>query len=131
MGTNYYMLRDACEKCGRSDDRLHIGKSSAGWCFALHVIPEDGINDWPDWLERLKQPGVVIQNEYGEVVTLDKLTATVMNREWTGAKQLYPQWYTENHAQCGPNGLARHALDHRHCVKHGDGTWDCIVGEFS
>lgn len=38
MGTNYYLhSQDPCEHCGRSYPELHIGKSSAGWVFALHV----------------------------------------------------------------------------------------------
>ena len=46
MGTNYYLETDACDKCGRGDGPLHIGNSSAGWCFALHV-GEDADDDVP------------------------------------------------------------------------------------
>jgi hypothetical protein len=31
MGTNYYLVNK------ETDERLHIGKSSGGWCFALRV----------------------------------------------------------------------------------------------
>jgi hypothetical protein len=54
MGTNYYSVRRGVEELDSdafwalrdedSDDCLHIGKSSLGWCFSLHVIPERGIN---------------------------------------------------------------------------------------
>src|SRR5450631_1105933 len=37
MGTNYYLQLPGCDHCNRAGDRLHIGKSSGGWCFALHV----------------------------------------------------------------------------------------------
>jgi len=48
MGTNYYLVkneRPPCPCCERTyvQERLHIGKSSGGWCFALHVIPEMGM----------------------------------------------------------------------------------------
>lgn len=35
MGTNYYIKADSCEKCGRSDGDIHLGKSSAGWQFSF------------------------------------------------------------------------------------------------
>lgn len=71
MGTNYYLKPKPCECCGRTDEGLHIGKSSAGWCFSLHVIPEEGINGLDDWKSRFDEPGVQIVNEYGEVVSKD------------------------------------------------------------
>ena len=42
MGTNYYFedSSEVCECCGRGAESLHIGKSSGGWCFSLHVMPE-------------------------------------------------------------------------------------------
>lgn len=60
MGTNYYAeYQPPCPTCGRQDPPLHIGKSSAGWCFSLHVIPELGLNDWPEWEAWLAgSPGV-------------------------------------------------------------------------
>lgn len=36
-----------------------------------------------------------------------------------------------NQSERGPNGLLRHKIDGKHCISHGQGTWDCIVGEFS
>ena len=40
MGTNYYLSSKPCSCCGRKDSQRHIGKSSAGWVFALHVYPD-------------------------------------------------------------------------------------------
>lgn len=52
MGTNYYLhTKPDCECCGRGFEPLHIGKSSGGWCFSLHVMPEDNINTLDDWGE--------------------------------------------------------------------------------
>jgi len=138
MGTNYYLKVDPCPHCGRSDERLHIGKSSAGWCFSLHVIPEDGINDLDDW-RKLWTTGI-IETEYGEAVsveTMDKIiTECAWSREWDRYPWLDPRYRDEaqfhdlNNSERGPNGLLRHRLG-SYCIKHGSGTWDCIPGYFS
>ena len=62
MGTNYYLTED-CECCGRAFPDLHIGKSSGGWCFSLHVIPSEGLNSLDEWESRFSCG--VITNEYG------------------------------------------------------------------
>ena len=129
MGTKYYWLSDEgrCEHCGRSDsEELHIGKSSGGWCFALHVIPELGINDLPDWLERWHRKGSRIRDEYGREVTPAEMWAVVMCRSRKGDVQS-PEWYAQNHARPGPFGLARST----HNAKPGDGPYDLCSGEFS
>lgn len=135
MGTNFYAERDAkpaCECCGRPyiEDRRHIGKSSFGWCFSLHVIPEDGINTLEDWVREWSMPGVHIVDEYGDVLTAKQMLSRVTER--SGAA---PNWnareYAINHAQPGPKNLIRHLVDGMHCIGHGDGTWDYIRGEFS
>ena len=70
MGTNYYSVKrdiehlvmmdfyDLHERCYDLDgnDVLHIGKSSSGWCFSLHVIPEQGINSLQDWVKLFIDP---------------------------------------------------------------------------
>lgn len=117
MGTNYYSITRGFEQ--RSDlwdyrytsDVLHIGKSSGGWCFALHVYPELGINDLDDWVSIFVDPERVMIDENLEPVDLAKITSTITARAWKG-------------------GLKRHQVG-RHCVKQGAGTWDCIVGQFS
>ena len=77
MGTNYYEIIDCCDKCGRGSEELHIGKSSMGWPFAIHVIPHMGLNSWKNWYERLSKGGV-IKDEYGSVVSLQELDAIVI-----------------------------------------------------
>ena len=142
MGTNYYWIKvqpPVCQHCGRSDEveRLHIGKSSAGWCFALHVIPELGIADLPDWEKLWAEPGSAIVDEYDKPVTVDEMRAVIMararNKDWNEAPYGYPSWerfHQENYSEQGPVGLLRHRLG-PHCVAHGAGTWDCLPGEFS
>jgi hypothetical protein len=129
MGTNYYLHKPACLHCGRGDEPLHIGKSSAGWCFALHVIPEE-INDLDDWIKLWKAPAV-IKDEYGRELTCEEMYAVITQRSWKSASECSADFLESNHAQSGPNGLVRARLDGRYCIGHGEGTWDHIVGEFS
>lgn len=148
MGTNYYMKKSgACPCCKREHETLHIGKSSAGWCFALHVMPERGINDLEDWQKLWNEPGVTIETEYGEQVTAEEMTQVITQRSRDKSVDetfrtnpgAFGSWYSNardfynrNGATPGPNNLLRHRIDSfGHCVKHGAGTWDCIEGEFS
>lgn len=130
MGTNYYLQEATCPHCGRGADKLHIGKSSAGWCFGLHVMPEIELNDLPDWKARWSKPTSVITNEYDDVVSAEDMEKTITERSWKGS-ELGPGWYSVNHAQPGPNGLARHSIGEGHCIGHGSGSYDLITGEFS
>jgi hypothetical protein len=132
MGTNYYAQGyGPCPICGHTPAPLHIGKSSAGWCFSLHVIPELGLHDWPDWEDYLAQPRVTITDEYQDTMSLEDLRLVVMARQWPADRTQSATWYAENAAEPGPAGLARARVDGRHCVGHGAGTWDLICGEFS
>lgn len=169
MGTNYYLrkpLRNVCEHCGRHDEpeEIHLGKSSLGWCFSLHVYPEKSLSDWPEiqsWIESELLAGSVIQNEYGDEISLDELRNIIANRnnnekltigwdsDWWAPKEFrvgkgstatthrLPGYSSEEHfhnsngSKRGPNGLLRHRVDGRHCIANGSGTWDCIVGDFS
>ena len=140
MGMNYYLhVRPPCECCGRTYERLHIGKSSAGWCFLLHVIPEAGIDDLEDWRVLWSQHGSWVEDEYGGHVSSDMIEGIIINRRGPKTSCQDGRWegyateqdfHRKNHSQRGPNGLLRHAIGNG-CVKHGDGTWDCVVGDFS
>jgi hypothetical protein len=121
-------------------DVLHIGKSSAGWTFALHVIPERGLNDLENWELLLSETaGALIVDEYGKALTLDELLNVIRERGRAGtAPRSAPNGYTDwpafhaaNHSVDGPGGLVRSRVDGKRCIKHGEGTWDCYVGEFS
>jgi len=128
MGTNYYVHSNAndtvCPTCGHpTQSKIHIGKSSFGWCFGLHCVPELGLNSWQDWRRFLKHRCVtnkthVIKNEYDDVIDLNELTKIVTKRK--------------NFSIHGKS-LARHAIDNKFCVGHGPGasTWDLLVGEYS
>jgi hypothetical protein len=114
MSTNYYLhSKPDCECCGRPFEPLHIGKSSIGWCFELHVIPEDNINTLNDWRERWSKPGAFIRNEYFEKVSIADMEKIITERKW---RDRFP---------------ARRQVDTGNCIGQGHGTWDYIVGEFS
>jgi hypothetical protein len=137
VGTNYYWHeKPACEHCGRAYEGKHIGKSSAGWCFSLHVYPEDGITDIDDWEQRWATGGE-ITDEYGTKVSVADMRLVIMARvrepKWDKPPSFFykdwPEFHRKNQSMEGPAGLLRHVLNQR-CVKHGNGTWDCFVGEF-
>lgn len=144
MGTNYYLHETPpCQCCKRPYEPLHIGKSSAGWCFSLHVMPEEGIHDLAGWAMRWSQPGALVRNEYGEALSGDQMETIITSRGVARTKDWDSAWWrshgcsSEDHfhrlngSERGPNGLLRHRIDGRHCIGHGAGTWDLITGEFS
>lgn len=134
MGTNYYYLpSDYCPTCGapRGEER-HIGKSSGGWCFALHVYPDEGIHDLQDWEERWREGGT-IRDEYGRGIPRGEMINIIRvrgNMPEGRPPTLTWDWMDVNHAAPGPNGLVRHRVE-GNCIGHGAGTWDLLVGEFS
>lgn len=129
MGTNYTLKQTCCPTCKRGDE-IHIGKSSAGWCFSLHVYPERNINTLEDWERLLHKPENMIQNEYGEAIDASTMMEIITERSWQ-----YPRIegddLNRNHAVHGPNNLLRHKLDGVYCIGHGKGTWDYLIGDFS
>jgi hypothetical protein len=134
MGTNYYLTTEEGEE-------LHIGKSSVGWCFSLHVIPERGIDTLAEWKYLWFRAGSQIRDEYNREIAIfemDKIVAgRGWDRDWDDTKwwraltHSEEEFHRRNCSERGPNGLLRHQLDGRHCVGHGEGTWDYIAGEFS
>jgi hypothetical protein len=142
MGTNYYLhQKPDCGCCGRPCEPLHIGKSSAGWCFSLHVMPDEGINTLDDWRRLWAAHGAYIRDEYDERVSIADMELIITARrcgwgDWNDTEWRPPYYENErdfhdkNQSERGPNGLLRHRIG-RYCVSHGNGTWDCIVGEFS
>lgn len=132
MGTNYY--------CEHKNFNLHLGKSSAGWVFALHVYPERGIFDLYDW-EPLMNDSVIV-DEYERIMTPDQMIRIITQRGASmpleerllssSYKNITLEQFLEiNHAEPGPENLLRSKIDGVHCVGHGSGTWDLHVGDFS
>lgn len=77
MGTNYFFKEDCCPTCGHSS-QLHIGKSSGGWPFNVHVIPEKGIWSWNDWMSFFAKTKGKIFDEYGDEISVDELNKWVV-----------------------------------------------------
>lgn len=134
MGTNYYAIetKNVCDHCGRGDEvsRIHIGKSSYGWCFGLHVgsaAEPEVPRSLDEWKVFLAKDGVRIEDEYDTEVTVEQMENIITQRKHPQPASL--DWMYSNHAVPGPNGLARHALD-QFCTAHGEGTYDLLIGYF-
>lgn len=131
MGTNYYVEQKPCPHCGRGGERLHIGKSSAGWVFALHVTEE--LPDLEHWLAYLAEHEDAIVDEYGGKVPLMDMICAILIRKGTRQPITIAEMTVEmvkNDAVPGPNNLWRAKLG-GNVTAHGAGTWDCHTGEFS
>ena len=132
MSTNYYVnlvTSSHCPHCLRPPviEQLHTGTSCGGWCFALHVIPERGLNDLLDWLILIaSEPDTTIENEYSSTLTLEELLRVITQRSHVQAFEHHIPGVVP-----GPNGLVRAPIDGQRCIGHGVGTWDLIVGDFS
>jgi hypothetical protein len=127
MGTNYYWEQPACDACGRAPERIHIGKSSSGWCFALHVT--DQIRSYGEWVRVFDTPGRIV-DEYGDVIPTSTMLDIISERRGHGGPPPTEAWLANNYAVPGPRGLVRHQLG-PYCLGHGEGTWDLVPGEFS
>ena len=130
MGTNYYVRPKSapCPTCGHDDEveEIHIGKSSIGWVFSLHVT--DDLPDIGSWLEFLTQHPNNIFDEYDENISLARMISNIVNR-YCPRREVTDRMLAENQAVLGPNGLLRSKeSDH---VTHGKGTWDYHKGDFS
>jgi hypothetical protein len=78
MGTNYYTNNPECSHW----ERIHLGKSSAGWAFNFQLNGGKfykNIQEMREWLSDKK-----IWNEYGEEVTHEKFWQMVENKQATG-----------------------------------------------
>ena len=133
MGTNYYHHEpdtNHCPHCGRCDKgkRIHIGKSSAGWCFTLHVTDE--IQSLEDWKRKWDEGGR-IDDEYGREQTPETMLKIITGRHLEGGPAFDScTWHEREYAMPGPNNLLRFRIRDQ-CVGHGEGTWDLMEGSFS
>lgn len=121
MGTNYYWhQKPKCPHCGRHDKPKHIGKSSAGWVFSLHVgdwvdlgDEEILVSGLDDWKRLFSVQGSWIDDEYGDVVTSDEMISTITDRKARDGMVLSRQ---------SDHDVRR--------ARRGDGTYDLCQGEF-
>ena len=89
MGTNFYMLVNPCTKCGKPDEKVHIGKSSFGWKFLFQGHTFKTLKDW----ERTLRMNI-IQDEYGSPVPFEELSAKIHSHQ--GGRT-----HHEEHAKAG------------------------------
>ena len=164
MGTNYYLRHKddppTCETCGhtpRVPQYLHIGKSSGGWCFSLHVWEPSSLGwegdcyEWyeagvvsppsslDEWEQLFLDRRFAIYDEYSRPITPAQMMETITQRDFP--VDVPPPVHTRaflerNHASVGPSGLLRHAGDPRgsHKVRHPPDdrdTYDLCYYEFS
>ena len=145
MGTNFYWKKEErppCECCERPyvEEEIHIGKSSAGWTFALYTNHEiQSLDDWKNVWET--QEGF-IEDEYGTRITTEEMIDRITNRsreeplddmteedlKLHGSSSV-DVFLDRNYAIRGPNNLIRRKISD-HCIGHGEGTWDYVKGEF-
>ena len=131
MSTNYYHVKpasDPCACCKRFDPEVvtHVGLSSTGWTFALHVT--DDLKSLDDWKAKFKEHGSLIRDEYNRVVPVEEMLSIITER---GFRREQPFDYNSNFAEPGPCGLARRKVDGKYCIGQGEGTWDLCAGDFS
>lgn len=128
MSTNFYFRDSEAIASGNPwvVEGFHIGKSSVGWAFQLHVfevcregrvvLSIQSLDDWYLFIEKCQMESARYQifDEYGVKYSLEDLLRVIQNRIML-------------------NGAAvRHSdIDGLHCVGRGDGTWDLVKGEFS
>lgn len=134
MGTNYY----AAHK--KTDHKIHIGKKSHGWCFALHVYPSANLNSLGDW-ERYLQSGYFnIVDECKHYYGIDEFLDIVLDKNGPIRKPAqYPNYFNTseqefhrcNSSEPGPNNLVRAKIDGTSCIGHGPGPYSYFVGDFS
>ena len=127
MSTNYYARRSVptCPTCNHTPKDLHIGKSSVGWCFALHVDPGESVipADLAGWQALLERDEWTIVDEYERPMTLPELLTVIAGRS-------SEKWWPTSEGTRGPRNMVRRNISD-HCIGHGAGTWDLCVGEFS
>jgi hypothetical protein len=141
MSTNYYLSNP-------NGSKLHLGKSSVGWTFALHVYPGRNINDLSQLIAHIelekKDNESIIIDEYGTELTYHGFLEVVAKRYnpriikagwdsdwWSDFYDSEEHFHQCNHSIRGPSGLFRRRVDNERCIGHGYGTWDYCVGEFS
>lgn len=83
MSTNFYLFE-------HTGNRLHIGKSSAGWQFLFNVgnpdsnDPLDTFDGWKHYITIAIMRGGWIEDEYGREIEPLKLQELILEKQLTG-----------------------------------------------
>ena len=68
MGLNFYAEINKCKHCGSPEEKIHIGKSSFGWKFAIEMN-EEYYKTFDEFLEFIDKKEVNIVDEYGNKIS--------------------------------------------------------------
>lgn len=142
MGMNYYFRPDDVPAINRNlalclesrdfdaDDwtpEIHLGKSSMGWAFLLHVYPGK-IDNWDEMVQYLSSTPGRIANEVGVHVTVADFVSIVESRRETQNRS-----YRDSYSfYCPKMNLHRSRVNERWCIaNHESLPIDYITGYFS
>lgn len=79
MGTNYYVRTDFCKECERFE-KIHLGKSSAGWKFIVDV-QELYYKTFQEFVEFIRKNDGNIYDEYNESISFDELMNKIESKK--------------------------------------------------
>jgi hypothetical protein len=128
VGTNYYF---------RNDEGIywHVGKSSLGWCFAMHV--DKDLKDITDLIRYLDEflPDKIVDNNGTEYTAAELLGVILLRGVGETPRSKRTDTYLRtNHAVLGPQGLLRYEISvTSRCVGHAIAGLpvDYVAGDFS
>jgi len=119
MGMNYYLTgKPPCPTCGDFGGTKHIGKSSYGWTFGLHIYPDEGINNLDDWEKFIREAvadGRLIIDEEGRRISVEELLKRIRVRA----------------PAVRADRLRRQSEADPRFARFGGATWDYVEGDFS
>jgi len=135
MGTNYYLLVNPCKSCGVPEARLHIGKRSYGWAFALTIYPNKNINSFGDWLPHFYNEANKIVNEYNDLIQIQEMEAIVTTPNSIAENKISKlkediTHLEQNSAIFDDDYKILRTTRDDYCVGHGDGPYDYFIGGF-
>lgn len=129
MAVNYYAVKGDWPSAGEFESlkmgysgrpaMIHVGKSSGGWNFLLHVYPEQDIKTLSDWkalAERLIADGWRFESEDRKEISADALWRVVERADYRDSDLMHMR-----RSKPSPN----------YCIGHGEGYYDYIIGDFS
>lgn len=132
MSTNYY--------AHTGDEVLHIGKSSAGWAFALRIYGADGPDNIEEWTLAIDRADKIV-DEYGNEIDAGLMLKRIQYKPARAVENTppppYTSWasfYRENECYADHHTGLFHSVPNMRTgryVNRGPGTFDYCRYEFS
>jgi hypothetical protein len=146
MGINIYFVEEYKEEIELESQWIHIGKSSAGWYFSLHIYPlgirDDDINvinNWDDWKAFINSSNGKIYTEDHYEITFEQLRSKVEDRKLLDVQKFKED--TLKQLKLGIFGYDKNTnllyiTNDRYIYEHGcesigNGPWCCSKHNFS